>query len=155
MPRGGSRPGSGHPSKFQMEQKEAAAKEKLTASKAKRKAALAATWDQIEIAAAAGERWACQLLIEHSEGRPTQKAQVQEDFNVRLIHRWLRKPLPCPFCHKIIRSFEEKAAPDPDLVEDEAVVILSEPYGEEEEEDNAHARAHEADELEEWEDPFA
>lgn len=111
MPKGGKREGAGHPTRFQMEQKASEAKEKLTASTARRKAALAAAFTAVEEAASKGERWAVQMLIEHETGRPGQKVQAVADTTIRLVHRWLRKPQPCPHCGKIIRSFEEKPAP--------------------------------------------
>jgi hypothetical protein len=139
MPRGGARPGSGQPSKFQVQEREKAAKEKLTASKVRRKAALAAAQEQMEEAAARGERWAVELLLNHELGRPTQKAQVTEDTRINLVHRWLRKPLPCPHCGKIIRSFEA-ASDEPKVMSDEPVEGEPEPE--------------ELQQEEEWEDPF-
>jgi hypothetical protein len=85
---GGRRAGAGRPSNFQREQKAEALKKAEMDRAKRREENLEAAWEQVERQAAAGEKWAIQMLIEHEQGRPGTKQQQHADTEIVIAPRF-------------------------------------------------------------------
>lgn len=92
MPRGGYRPGSGP--------KTQAEKAKNTWNKNNRhrkiedanELALPRAWAVVHEAIANGERWAAELLIQHMQGKPGTKREVEPETNLTLVFEGIPRP---------------------------------------------------------------